>query len=220
MDDLTKSVATNSKPLNQAKQDKWLNKDRLWNFVFWFGISGGLSLASFVKFVLKMPDLFLVIAWSVLLGIPLIVTLANKTRFIKKDTFANSEDIELTKKQMPTGNFIWLTILCVALTFALSDKYAGRHVISSFVTFAGLFSGFSLYFIFKNCPISILFNYKFWVWKSRQSASCPNVRVGSSSNHFRNHSSSSSRSSSSDYFTNPSYSSSMSNIYYESHRRR
>ena len=170
-------------------------------------MSGGLSLATFVKFVLKMPDLFPVIAWSVLLGIPLIVTLANKTRFIKKDTFANSEDIELTKKQMPTGNFIWLTILGVALTFALSDKYAGRHVISSFISFTGLFSGLSLYFIFKNCPISILFNYKFWNFEPRLG-----IRVSSSSNHFRNHSSSSSRSSS-DYITNPSYGGLDSNIY-------
>ena len=168
MDDFTQFLTSGKKPLNQAKTDKWLNKDRLWNLIFWFGMSSGLSLATFVKFILKTPDLFPFVAWSVLLGIPLIVTLANRTRFIKKDTFINSEGIELTKKQMPTGNFIWLTILGIALTFALSDKYAGRHVISSFISFTGLFSGFSLYFIFKNCPISILFNYKFWNFESRQ----------------------------------------------------
>lgn len=139
-----------------------VTKDRLWNLVFWFGISSGLSLATFVKFTLEMPILFLVTSWSVLLGVPLIVTLANRTRFITKDTFANSEDKILTPEQIPTGNFIWLTALGIALTFVLSDKYAGQQVISSFLLFTGLLSGFSLYFIFKNCPISILFNYKFW----------------------------------------------------------
>jgi hypothetical protein len=133
MEDFTQFLAVDKKPLKQAKQNKWLNKDRFWNFVFWFGMSSGLSLGTFVKFTLKMPDLFPVVAWSVLLGVPLIVTLANRTRFIEKDTFVNSKGMELTKKQMPTGNFIWLTILGLALTFGLSDKYAGRHVISSFI---------------------------------------------------------------------------------------
>ena len=178
-------------------------------------MSSGLSLGTFVKFTLKMSDLFPVVAWSVLLGLPLIVTLANRTRFIEKDTFVNSKGMELTKKQMPTGNFIWLTILGLALTFALSDKYAGRHVISSFISFTGLLSGFCLYFIFKNCPISLLFNYKFWNFKLYLGR-----RVNSTSNHFSSSSSSGNRSSSSDYYTNPVYSSSPSNIHYESHRRR
>jgi hypothetical protein len=155
----------NNKLPSQPTNTSWLTKDRVWNLVFWFGISSGLSLGSFVKFTLRMPDLFLVIVWSTLLGVPLIVTLANRTCFIKRDVFNNSQGIELTKEQMPTGNFIWLTMLSVALTFVVSDKYAGRHALSAFFAFNGLLSGFSLYFIFKNCPISILFNYKFWDFK-------------------------------------------------------
>lgn len=34
MDDLKKSVDMKGKSLNQTKQDKRLNKDMLWNFVF------------------------------------------------------------------------------------------------------------------------------------------------------------------------------------------
>jgi hypothetical protein len=214
MDDFTKPVIANVNSLNQEKQDEWLTKDRFWNFVFWFGMSSGLSLGTFIKFTLKMPDLFPVVAWSVLLGVPLIVTLANRTRFIEKDTFVNSKGMELTKKQMPTGNFIWLTILGLALTFGLSDKYAGRHVISSFISFTGLFSGFCLYFIFKNCPVSILFNYKFWVWKSRHSASCPNFK----STPYNPPKYTSSTFRPNDLITNPIYGGLSCNIY-NKHRR-
>jgi hypothetical protein len=27
------------------KQSRWLSKDRFWNFVFWFGMSGGITLS-------------------------------------------------------------------------------------------------------------------------------------------------------------------------------
>ena len=27
------------------KQSRWLSKDRFWNFVFWFGMSGGIALS-------------------------------------------------------------------------------------------------------------------------------------------------------------------------------
>jgi hypothetical protein len=40
--------------------------------------------------------------------------------------------------------------LSAAFTDAVSDKYAGRHTISAFFAFSGLFSGFSLYFMFAS----------------------------------------------------------------------
>jgi hypothetical protein len=168
MQDFTKLNANNSKPVIHEKKDRWLTKDRMWNFIFWFGIAGGMAFATFAKFDLMIPDLFLIALGVTLLGVPLIVTLANKTKFVKKDTFSNSAGKILSKKEMPTINFIWPTLLGIALTLAISDKYAARQVISSFFTFFSLISGFILYFIFKNCPISILFNYKFWNSKMSQ----------------------------------------------------
>ena len=55
MQDFTKQNATLSN-LN-TKQPKWLNKDRLWNFVFWFGMSFGMALGNVIKFRLGLEDL-------------------------------------------------------------------------------------------------------------------------------------------------------------------
>lgn len=221
MDDLAKSITVNSAPLKQRKQSEWLTKDRFWNFVFWFGMSSGLAIAHFLRTNLQMLDTAIFIYLSTLLFIPVLLILFNKTRFIQKDTFTNSEGIVIADKQMPYS--ISLAIITGVGFSILLSEFLPKNSNSLFVAFAlatFVFSGFSLYFIFKNCPISILFNYKFWVWKSHQSAACPNIRVSSSNDRFRNYTSSSSRSSSSDYYTNPVYSSSPSNIYYESHRRR
>ena len=55
--------------------------------------------------------------WLTIIGVPLTVTLANRTRLIKENTFANSENTILTKKQLPTSNFIFATILGFGFTF-------------------------------------------------------------------------------------------------------
>ena len=177
-----KPASTQVKPAAITKQTSWLTKNRFWNFVFWIGMSLGLTLGSFAMFTLEMPNLASAINWTTLLGIPLLVVLANRTRFSGKDTFANSENIELTKKQMPTGNFIWLTILGIGFTFIVAETILSKEVDSVFnslIFFTCLFSGFSLYFIFKNCPVSILFNRKCWHYLADNAPTRPRRPSGS-----------------------------------------
>lgn len=219
MDGSTAEITLDNKQGSLNKQERWLNKDRIWTLVFWFGMSFGFSLANFLEYTLGVSEISSIIDWSTLLGIPLIVTLANRTRFIKKDTFANSEGRLIAEKQMPYS-FLLAFILGLVVTFIAvktlhlpRQQYGESHFFSSFIFFSFFFSGLSLYFIFKNCPISILFNRKFWTFELRPGGFRRDRFYESSS-------SSSSRSSSlNDYYTSPSYSSSMSNIYYDSHRR-
>lgn len=210
MQDFTKPVTTNTNPLNHAKQGKWLNKDRLWNFVFWFGMSSGFSVATFFRLTLRMPNLFPVIAWSTLILVPLMVTLANRTRFIQKDTFANNEGTILSKKQMPYM-FPLAIMSGFGFSFIVAETFFPKgslNIIIHFIFFSCLFSGLSLYFIFKNCPISILFNYKFWTLELH-----PGSRVSSPSNSYTNSFCSSSRTPAIDYYTNPTYGGLKGNIY-------
>ena len=217
MDDLAKSITVNSAPLKQRKQSEWLTKDRFWNFVFWFGMSSGLALGDVFRFNFKILQIASFVNWTTLILIPLLLLIFNRTRFIKKDTFTNSQGNLLTKKQLPYM-FPLAIMSGFGFAFIVAETILPKgveNIIISFIFFSCLFSGLSLYFIFKNCPISLLFNYKFWNFKLYLGR-----RVNSTSNHFSSSSSSSNRSSSSDYYTNPVYSSSPSNIHYESHRRR
>ena len=165
MQDFTKPlVVAENLPKVQAK---WLNKDRLWNFVFWFGMSFGLAVAHFTRINLEIPIITKLTYIFTLIGIPVFISLVNKTSFIKKDTFANGEGKILTKKQMPYSFALaGLSGIGVAVIVAETFfKKGDSSFITSLVVSISLFSGISLYFIFKNCPISILFNRKFWTFE-------------------------------------------------------
>jgi hypothetical protein len=108
-----------------------------------------------------------ILIWATMICVPLLVRHFSKTSFIKKDTFANSEGKMLTKKQMPYL-FALAGLSGLAIAFIVAETILPKGAtgfISSLVIFICLFSGISLYFIFKNCPISILFNRKFWTFE-------------------------------------------------------
>ena len=160
MQDLTKPIEVNNNPLSLVKDDKWLTKDRLWNFVFWFVMPAGLTVAHFMRTNLQIKDVATFMYISTFLGIPLLLIIFNRTRFIEKDTFANSEGNILTKEQMPYA-FPLAIIAGIAFSVLISVIFLPKNTNSLFVAFSlsiSVFSGLSLYFIFKNCPISILFN--------------------------------------------------------------
>jgi hypothetical protein len=145
-------------------QNKWLTNDRLWNFVFWFCMSFGLAAGNVFKFQWVMHDLASATDWTSLIIFPLLIIIFNRTRFIKKDTFANSDGTTISKTQMPYA-FPLATLSGFGIAFVVAETILPKGYGNFFVAFAFfvfLFSGISLYFIFKNCPISILFNRKFW----------------------------------------------------------
>ncbi|WP_143548563.1 MULTISPECIES: hypothetical protein [unclassified Rickettsia] len=88
----------------------------------------------------------------------------NKTHFVKEDIFVNSEGRELkVPRDLPMSFFVIVsTVGSMILAGLLLDKYKDSDLLSSFVIFSLLFGIPILFFIFKNCPISILFNRKVW----------------------------------------------------------
>ena len=209
MQDFTKPlVATNNLPKTKSK---WLTKDRFWNFVFWFGMSFGMASAAFAKSGLGLLATSKVIMWSTIALVPLIVVLANKTRFIKKNTFANSEGIIIAKEQRPKATFLAL-LAGIGLAFVIAETVLPKgngNFFAALVFFTSLFSGISLYFIYKNCPISILFNRRAWSFEKLDSTE-------QNSKLFDNHFDQSQRSSrdAQDRRCSPSYQSLGQNIYH------
>ena len=223
MQDFTKQVATSSDKANSTllEQNKQipkilLSKDRLWNLVFWLGISSGLATGNFFRLNLNMPQLATFIDCSTLICIPLLLILFNRTHFIQNNIFINSEGMEITKKQLP--RLVLLPILSgIGFAFLISETILPKHhenIFVSFIFFCCLLSGLSLHFIFKNCPLSILFNYKFWLWKAQHNALNLNS-TSISRNSFSTNNRSPAFPKSADYIYNPAYKSSISNIYHK-----
>jgi hypothetical protein len=169
MQDFTKPlVVAENLPKVQAK---WLNKDRLWNFVFWFGMSFGMAVTMSVsKEQQAKYSLGTILIWATMICIPLLVRHFSKTSFIKKDTFANSEGVVISKKQMPYS-FSLAGMSGLGIAFIVAELFFPKGKLgfaSLLAMYLSLFSGISLYFIFKNCPISILFNLKYWELRSTE----------------------------------------------------
>jgi hypothetical protein len=166
MQDFTKPlVAANSATTTKSK---WLTKDRFWSFVFWFGMSFGMAVTMSVsKEQQAKYSLGTILIWATMIFVPMIVRHFSKTTFIKKDTFANSEGMLIDKKQMPYS-FPLAAMSGLAIAFIVAELFLSNSdfdFTSSLVMSLSLFSGISLYFILKNCPISILFNRKFWTFE-------------------------------------------------------
>jgi hypothetical protein len=164
MQDFIQFTATNNESLSQAKQDNWLTKDRLWNLVFWFGMSLGLSVSlSISKNLQQQYKIGSILIWATLIGVPLVLKIFNGTKFIKALTFANSEGQILTEEQRPYlfgyAIFAGLPTAFIIAEIILSES---SSFISKLIIDLSFLAPISIYFIYKNCPISILFNSKFW----------------------------------------------------------
>lgn len=163
MQDFTKQNAMSNSP--KIKQPRWLKKDRFWNFVFWFGMSFGFAITfSIPRELQDKYALSTVLIWLTLVGVPLLVRHFSKTTFVKEKMFLNSEGDLITEKQVPKSTFLAL-LAGVGLTFFIAEIFLPRGYSNFFldlIFWLSLFSGISVYFIYKNCPISILFNRKAW----------------------------------------------------------
>jgi hypothetical protein len=136
-----------------------LNSDNFWNLIFWLGMSVGWFVV--FQFGKANPDGACIASWSTLLGVPFIVGKAQKITFNKEDGYFNSKG-ESLKASYPKelGRIIVLTIgLIVFMGFMIDSsksavlvKLFSNSIISLFFLIP------TLYFIYKNCPIAILFN--------------------------------------------------------------
>lgn len=168
MDDLAKSITVNNAPLKQKKQSEWLTKDRFWNFVFWFGMSLGFSITAISTNLGQKSQTFsywsAIFFWSTLIGIPLILKKFNGTTFVKALTFVNSDGQILTEEQRPYlfGYAIFAGLPTAFVVAEIILPKTSENFMTSLVLSLCGFAPISIYFIYKNCPLSILFNRKFW----------------------------------------------------------
>jgi hypothetical protein len=147
-----------------APKQKWLSKDRFWNFVFWFGMSGSWIISSLLgkANIISRPGLVIPIS---LITFPVILLIFNRTTFVKDTIFKNSEGIEFdAKTRFP--NFFLLIVGSVGGTI-LTGLFLDTHkeipeLLADIILCTNIFGIFSLFFIYKNCPISIIFNSKAW----------------------------------------------------------
>jgi hypothetical protein len=165
MQDFTKPNVTTSNP--STKQQKWLTKDRFWNFVFWFGMSFGFSVALILANIGSKQNTFSYwisfFFWATIIGVPLLVRHFSKTTFLKDKIFLNSEGDVIPEKNVPNLGFIVLsTVLTVVIMGLFFDKFKISDHLGTVAISTVLFGIPSLFFIYKNCPISILFNRKAW----------------------------------------------------------
>ena len=198
-----------------AKQPKWLNKDRYWNFVFWLGVSCGVSF-SWLCEMLHLGTLGTIIFWSTLVTFQLFVIFLNKTTCVEDKQFLNSEGKKICENQLVNPgvviNFLFWCFMAWILSITIIPRYI-PNIFTTMISCMALFSLFCLYFIFKNCPISILFNRSFWdnkFWKLK-----PLATTKSNACQYNHSSPSAATRYSNDVIMNPSYSSLCSNIYHK-----
>lgn len=241
MQDFTKPFSIDTKPkqvraeaiepkvdmasLNLTKQPKrtfWdsrMNKSNFWNLMFGIGmVLGGFITLKFGK---AYPTPAFICAWTTLIGVPLTVRYFSKVTFTD-GKFLTIEGRELDiPKQLPNGFLlIAITIGTVILVGAIADKLAKTYpdvlinLIFAPIFLISLFFIPVLFFILKNCPISILFNYQFLKQQNARGRSSyysgPEYKSPFADDYSRS-------SSSSSWTTNPAYSSIGGNIYH--HRR-
>jgi len=183
------------------------NKDNFWNLMFTVGMILGWSIT--FGFGKQYSTAAFISAWSTILGVPFIVRHFSKITF-SDGKFLNREGIELDiPKQVPNGFFlVATTVIAVMLTGAIADSFAKSHPDSIInliflpILSIELFFIPVLFFIFKNCPISILFNYQFYK---------QNARVSQKRSRLHNHSSERS------WWSDPMKSDMPGNIFYKRH---
>lgn len=154
-------------------QPKWLTKDRFWNFVFWFGMSSGFSSALILASITVKQNSFSYwisfLLWATIIGVPLLVRHFAKTTFLKDKIFLNSEGDIIPEKNVPDlGVIFLLTVVSVVITGLLFDKFKIQDSVGTVVISIMIFGIPSLFFICKNCPVSILFNLKYWELRSTE----------------------------------------------------
>ena len=140
-----------------------LNRDNFWNLVFGLSFISGWTMIGFIGE--DHPNINFVISWLMILGIPASVTIANRVTFTEEKIFLNKVGMSLEGRY--PKNLFFLIALTIGLP-VLVGLTMDRHfrdidpMISNFMLLFLLFMTPTLYFIYRNCPISILFNRKAW----------------------------------------------------------
>ncbi|MDR0329142.1 MAG: hypothetical protein LBH99_00450 [Rickettsia sp.] len=142
--------------------------------------------------------------------VPYLITRCNKVKYTKDKIFLNSEGQNLMNR-LPKQLF-WVIVLMFVVTVWVGSMLDTQwqdvnNLISSILIIGTLLSVPTLYFIYKNCPISILFNKNAWQEEI----------IGMKAGAYNANYSTSTFSSNNIYYTGIEYRNSPSNMYY--HRK-
>jgi len=207
--------------------DSRMNKSNFWNLMFGIGFILGIGLFFILALgsASPLPPYVFIIFWTTLIGIPIIVRHFSKVTFTD-GKFLTIEGIELDiPSQLPNGFFIVVTTIgMVILIETILHKFPRMHgnaianLIVSPIFVISLIFNFVLFFILKNCPISILFNYQFLKQQNARGRSSyysgPEYKSPFANSYSR--SSSSSYSNSSSWISDPTQSYRPGNIHHSS----
>ena len=154
---ITQLKKQNNDLLDKAK---FWTRDRKANLFFWLLLSlGWASAMRLWEWGHNIYGNMLLV--STLILVPTLTTLISRTKHQYGNKFSNSKGQLITKAQMPTGSpLIFLLISLFSCGFIFDQlKLADSFLVDLIFCFFA-FSGFPLYFIVINCPISLLFNRK------------------------------------------------------------
>lgn len=136
-----------------------LNRDNFWNLMFWLEMTVGLTSAVLLSLA-EYNKLAFIGFWLTILGVPYIIQKACRVSFNEEKNFLNSKGEILNEKIPNSFAVIASTAAGVALSGLVMDSYFKNTnlLIAISIIIALLFLIPTLYFIYKNCPIAILFN--------------------------------------------------------------
>ena len=139
---------------------KLFTRDNFWNLMFW--VSMVTSVVTTVTTGIK------VIFWINLLLTPFLISKFSGVQINSENIFLNSKGEKLNDRYpVRLIPILFLSIFLFAAVGILSDKFkilSDSSDVTIAIVFGGLlFAPLSLYFIFKNCPIALIFKRKAWV---------------------------------------------------------
>ncbi|WP_375333260.1 MULTISPECIES: hypothetical protein [unclassified Candidatus Tisiphia] len=142
-----------------------LNKDNFWNLMFWSGVVFSVFMVILLDELLHNKVVNFISAWITILLVPYLIARCNKVKYTEDKIFLNSEGQNLMNR-LPKQLF-WVILLMFAVTVWVGSMLDTHwkdvnDFISSILIVGTLLSVPTLYFIYKNCPISILFNKNAW----------------------------------------------------------
>lgn len=142
-----------------------INRDNFWNLMFWVGVTISVLVTELLVYSFEIGLLGLILFIISMTIVPYIIASFNKVKYIEGKIFLNAKNKDLSAK-LPKKfsivfliNFILSVFIYVPYVLLDNKGVAGMP----FTTTAALiFALPTLYFIYLNCPISILFTNTAW----------------------------------------------------------
>jgi hypothetical protein len=131
-----------------------LNKDNFWNLMFWLGMTVGTAISECLS---SNRLLFGISICATLFLVPFIIKTAQDVKFDKKYGFFDNNGRSLGfAKDAPPKLLFFVIVLSIFLIIYLSSGilfFGSKTAYLSIVYF-----NVALSFIYKNCPISVMFS--------------------------------------------------------------